>query len=502
MVNRRIALFIILIGIVSVSAQDRKDTAAEAPRRYSVSTLPEFWTQMEDIFNDPSFSNANWGVLIQSLETGEYFYKRNEDKLFLPASSLKLFTTSAALNLLGPEYRFTTNIYKHGTIDGSLLKGDIIVQGRGDPTISGRFYGGDMLTVYELWADSLQNLGIEEIDGNIIGDDSEFDDRGLGEGWSWDDESYWYSAQSSAISFNDNCVNISVAVSRDKKNAKILVDPYTKYVVITNQVLVVPKDSTTDIDVFRDRGTNIITVSGTIKENSDTVRTFCTVNNPTQFAMVTLKHVLEMRGIKINGSSMVVGDLPRPVDYKDASLLFVNLSPPLREIIKVVNKNSQNFYAEQILKTIGLEAQHYGTVENGIESELDVFKDMGMNTDGMMLVDGSGLSRLDFVTPRQFVSLLNYMYKSRYFVPFFNSLPIAGEDGTMGTRLKGTRADGKIRAKTGYLTAVRSLCGYAMTAEDEPIAFAIIANNFNVPVKLAENLQDLVCLRLANFKRK
>jgi D-alanyl-D-alanine carboxypeptidase/D-alanyl-D-alanine-endopeptidase (penicillin-binding protein 4) len=502
MVVRRIALFLIILALTSVSAQDKKDTVTSAPPRYSLSTLPEFWSQMDDIFNDPSFSNANWGVLIQSLETGEYFYKRNEDKLFLPASSLKLFTTSAAINLLGPEYRFTTNIYKHGPIDGSILKGDIIVQGRGDPTISARFYGGDMLMVYKLWADSLQNLGIEEIDGNIIGDDSEFDDRGLGEGWSWDDESYWYSAQSSAISFNDNCVNISVGVTKDKKKAKILVDPFTKYVVITNEVTVVPKDSTTNIDVYRERGTNIITVTGTIKENSDTVNTFCTVNNPTQFAMVTLKHVLETRGIKIDGSAMVVGDLPKPIDYRDANLLFVNSSPPLREIIKVVNKNSQNFYAEQILKTIGLEADHYGTVENGVEAELDVFKDMGINTDGMVLVDGSGLSRLDFVTPRHFVSILNYMYKSKYFIPFYNSLPIAGEDGTMGTRLKGTRADGKIRAKTGYLTAVRSLCGYAWTAENEPIAFAIIANNFNVPVKLAENIQDLVCLRLANFKRK
>jgi D-alanyl-D-alanine carboxypeptidase/D-alanyl-D-alanine-endopeptidase (penicillin-binding protein 4) len=199
---------------------------------------------------------------------------------------------------------------------------------------------------------------------------------------------------------------------------------------------------------------------------------------------------------------MVVEDLPRPVDYKLADLLFTNYSPPLREIIKVVNKNSQNFYAEQILKTIGLEAGHFGTTENGIEVELDIFKDMGINTDGMSIVDGSGLSRLDLVTPRNFNSLLNYMYKSKYYIPFYNSLPIAGVDGTLGTRLKNTKAEGKIRAKTGYLTAVRSLCGYALTGDNEPVSFSIIANNFNVPVKLAENLQDLVCLRLSNFRRK
>jgi D-alanyl-D-alanine carboxypeptidase/D-alanyl-D-alanine-endopeptidase (penicillin-binding protein 4) len=215
-----------------------------------------------------------------------------------------------------------------------------------------------------------------------------------------------------------------------------------------------------------------------------------------------LKNVLERKGIKITGSSMVVDDLPRPIDYKQAELLFTNSSLPLREIIRVVNKNSQNFYAEQILKTIGLEAAHYGTRENGIEAEFDVFKDMGINTDGMMLADGSGLSRLNLVSPRHFISLLNYMFKSKFFIPYFNSLPIAGVDGTLGSRLKNTRAEGKIRAKTGYLTAVRSLCGYAFTGDNEPVAFSIIANNFNVPVKLAENLQDLVCLRLSNFKRK
>ncbi|MDR3667601.1 MAG: D-alanyl-D-alanine carboxypeptidase/D-alanyl-D-alanine-endopeptidase [Ignavibacteriaceae bacterium] len=502
MVVKAFALYIVLFAFISVNAQDNRDSVKESIPRYSVSTLPEFWSQMDDIFNDPSFSNANWGVVIQSLETGEYFYKRNEDKLFVPASSMKLFTTAAGLILLGPDYRFTTNIFKHGPIDGSVLKGDLIIQGRGDPTISARFYGGDMLRLYNLWADSLLQLGVEEISGNIIGDDSEFDDRGLGEGWAWDDESYWYSAQASAISFNDNCVDISVYVKQDKKTSKLVVRPETKYVLVTNEVKVVPNDSTTNIDVFREQGTNLITVSGTIKENSDTVHTFCTVNNPTQFAMITLKNVLEEKGIKISGSPMVVDDLPQPIDYKRVDLLFTNVSLPLKEIIKVVNKNSQNLYAEQILKTIGLEAEHYGTRENGIDAELDVFKEMGINTDGMMLVDGSGLSRLNLVSPRHFNSLLSYMFKSKFFVPYFNSLPIAGVDGTLGTRMKNTRAEGKVRAKTGFLTYVRSLCGYAFTGDNEPVAFTIIANNFNVPVKLAENIQDLVCLRLSNYKRK
>ncbi len=502
MVNRKLTLVLILVGFLAVFPQERKDTLRESLPKYSLSTLPEFWNQMDDIFNDPSFTNASWGVLIQSLETGEYFYRRNEDKLLMPASCLKLFTTSAALILLGPEYRFTTNIYKKGTIDGSILKGDIIVQGHGDPTISGRFYGGDIFRTYNLWADSLLNLGIDEIDGNIVGDDNEFDDKGLGEGWEWDDESYWYSAQTDAISFNDNCVDISVFVNNKNRKAIVTTSPNTKYVVIVNEVNVVANDSATDIDVYRERGTNIITVSGTIKENSDTVKTFCTINNPTQYAMVVLKDVLESKGIKVTGFPVDVKDLPVPLDYKKAELIFTSYSVPLREIVKVVNKNSQNFYAEQILKTIGLEEEHYGSAEKGIDSEMDIFRDMGINTDAFNIVDGSGLSRLNLVSPRHFISLLSYMFKSKHYIPFFNSLPIAGVDGTLSSRMKNTRAETKVRAKTGYLTSVRSLCGYAFTGDSEPVAFAIIANNFNVPVKLAENIQDLVCLRLANFRRK
>lgn len=493
-------LFLLLIIITfSHGTSFSQDTTKP---KYSYQTITDFWNQMDDIFNDPNFSNANWGVLIQSLETGEYLYKRNSDKLFVPASNLKLFTTAAGLILLGNDYRFSTNIYARGKIEGSVLNGDLIIQGRGDPSISGRFSEGDDLRIFNNWADSLLDQGIDEIKGNIIGDDNEFDDKGLGTGWAWDNESYWYSAQTSALSFNENCIDISIVINKDKKTTKLITFPDTKYVVLVNNVIVVPADSITDIDVYRERGTNVITVSGIVKESEDTVKTFCTINNPTQFSMVVLKEVLEKKGISVKGYPVDVDDIASPVDYTKASLLFTQYSPPLKDIIKVINKNSRNFFAEQLLKTIGLEEEHFGSSENGIDAEEELFREMGINTDGLNLVDGSGLSRMNLVSPSHFVSLLNYMYKSKHFIPFYNSLPIAGVDGTLGTRLKNTRAEGKVRAKTGYLESIRSLSGYTYTGDNEPIAFSIIVNNFNVPVKLAENLQDLVCLRLVNFRRK
>ncbi len=491
-------LFVLFFSSLSLSQEIVRDTVP----KFSSSTIPEFWSQMNDIFNDPNFSNAEWGVVIQSLETGEYFYKRNESKLFMPASNLKLFTTAAGLVILGSNYRFKTNIYINGKIKGATLKGDLIVQGRGDPTISGRFHDGNMLKVFENWADSIQNKGIDEITGNIIGDDNAFDAVGLGKGWRWDYESDWFAAPSSAISFNDNCVDITVTVDKKDHEPKITVTPNTKYVIVLNKVVTVPKDSATSIKAYRELGTNVITVYGTIRNDSDSVKTYVTVNNPTQFAMVVFKDVLKEKGITVDGYPIDINDMPVPLDYTKLKKLFTQYSPPLKEIIKVINKNSQNLYAEQLLKTIGLEKYGYGTVNNGVRAEDKVFKEMGINPENINIVDGSGLSRLDLVTPKQIVALLTYMYKSKDFIPFFNSLPIAGVDGTLGDRMQNTRAQGRIRAKTGFLDGVRSLSGYAFTADNEPVAFSIIVNNFNVPVKLAENIQDLICLRLANFKRK
>ena len=492
------ALLILILAFPVFAQEAINDTTP----KYSYSTLQEFWSQMNDIFNDPNFSNAQWGVVIQSLETGEYFYKRNEDKLFMPASNLKLFTTAAGLILLGSDYKYKTNVYMNGKIDGSVLKGDLVIQGRGDPTISGRFYDGNIYKVFDDWADSLSKLGVDEITGNIIGDDNSFDEVGLGAGWSWDYESEWFAAPSSAISFNDNVVNVYVTVNKENHLPQVSIEPVTKYIIILNKVSTVPADSITSINVYRDMGTNVVTVYGTIKQNSDTVKTFVTVNNPTQYAMVVLKDVLKRKGITIDGYPIDVDDISLPLDYSKMTKLFTQYSPPLKEIIKIINKNSENFFAEQLLKTIGLETKNFGSSENGISSENKLFREMGINPEGMNIVDGSGLSRLDLVTPRQMVTLLSYMYKSKYFIPFYNSLPIAGVDGTLGNRMQNSKAQGNIRAKTGFLEGVRSLSGYAYTGDHEPVAFSIIVNNFDVPVKLAENIQDLVCLRLANFRRK
>lgn len=494
---------LILIFAFTVNAQIRNEnTTSDSIPKYAQLTIPELWSQIEDIFNDPSFNGAEWGVVIQSLANGEYFYKKNEDKLFTPASNLKILTTAAALFLLGEDYTYSTDVFYRGEIDGSILEGDLIIQGRGDPTLSARFHDGDMTAVFSNWADSLLRNGIDEIKGNIIGDDNYFDDIGLAPGWSWENESYWYSAPTSALSFNDNCVDLIIQPNRNKKTVDINILPDIKYVVILNNVEVLDDDSKASIDVYRERGTNVINVFGHIGAYADSFKTFVSVNNPTQFSVVTFKDVLKKKGIKVSGYPVDIDDISSPIDYSKANFLFSYHSPELKDIVKVINKNSYNLYAELLLKTIGLEIEGFGSTANGIKAEKTFLNEIGINPESIRLVDGSGLSRLNLISPRNIVAVLDYIYKSPYFIPFYNSLPIAGTDGTLGKRMTYSQTRNNVRAKTGYLEGVRSLSGYVYTGDKEPVAFSMIVNNYLVPDKLAENIQDLICLRLANFKRK
>ncbi len=498
-----IYLSVFLLVTVNCYSQDSSIIKKDSLNKYSASVLSDFQKEIDDIFNDQSFRNANWGVVIQSLKTGEYFYKRNEDKFFIPASNLKLFTTAGGLLLLGPNYKFKTKIWTNGYYSGSTLYGDLIIQGAGDPTISGRFHNNDINFVFDSWIDSLIDLGIDKIKGNIVGDDNLFDDIGLGEGWAWDYETDWYAAPTSAISFNDNCIDLMIFYDSKSDSVLIKPRPELKNFVILNNVKPAVGSEQSRINVYRERGTNVITVSGKFKKGTDTLVTYSTVRNPTQFTILAFKNELEKRGIRVNGYAIDVDEYDRILDYDKMTLLFTSYSNDLSEIIKVINKNSQNFFAEQLLKTIGLEIKGYGSADNGIAALKELFVEIGLNPDNIYMVDGSGLSSQNMVTPRQIVELLKYMYNKKDIFPYFyNSLPIAGVDGTLGQRMKGASTEGKVRAKTGFISHVRSLSGYALTGDNEPVAFTMIANNFNVPVKLAENLQDLVCLRITNFRRK
>lgn len=497
MANRIFLVLILMCGF----AYAQKDSTLERKPHQNLYSLNELRDQLDDSFNDQNFTSAIWGVMVKSLRSGEIIYKRNADKLLIPASNMKLFTTSAALILLGPDYSYETNIYANGEIKKGILEGDLVIQGTGDPTISNRFYNGNTTKLFEEWADSLKSHGINKITGNIYGDDSFFDNNGLGKGWLSDYEWSWFSAPSGALSFNDNSVEIIVEPGELNFPAQVTVNPSTQYVTIVSKVITVDEDASQSISVSRIRGSNLITVTGRIRVTSKPYSEHVSISEPTMFFLSVFKEVLNQKGIEVTGRVGNIESSERTIITEDFTPLLRHESVPLSLILKEVNKNSNNFYAEQLLKTIGAEEYGYGSSENGVRACRDIFNSMGINPDNMVMVDGSGLSRLDLVTPRQIVNLLTYMYKTEEFQKFYDSLPIGGVDGTLVDRMKKTSAQNNVRAKAGYNENVSSLSGYLRTVSGEPLVFSIIVNNFLAPYNLANYIEDNVCNRLVNFVR-
>ena len=474
------------------------------PLQQAQTPVYQLKAELDEIFNEPAFSNAYWGVVVQSLKNGEYLYSRNSHKNFIPASNMKLFTTAAALVKLGPEFRYCTKFYADSTIDeNGILTGDLIIVGSGDPTITGRYYNGEITRPMEFWVDSLQARNISTIAGNIIGDDNYFEEEIMGEGWAWDYQSDWYAAQISALSFNDNCINIYFAAGDSIGDlAKYQLMPETDYAQIVNKVLTFGNGSGKEITFKRKRGTNLVEIDGTLAIDSTPRRDWFSIENPTLFATTIFKQSLEKRGILILGSAYDIDDLEEYTYPKnETNLIFRYFSPPLWEVIESINKISQNLYAELLLRTLGAHSRGKGSAQSGIEVVKEFLEDIGINTAQFLMYDGSGLSRLNMITPTHVVKLLRFMRKHAYGDYFCQSLPIAGVDGTIKNRMRQTAAEGNVKAKTGYVGHVRALSGYVSTADNEELAFSIIANNYSVPTSMANSIQDLVCERLANFSR-
>lgn len=500
--SKLIYIFPFIFYINTLAQDTLKVTSSDTTviKTYSISQIQK---EIKKLLQDRNFHTSNIGIVIKSLKNDEIIFSLNEEKLFVPASNLKLFTSAAALELFSPQYRFNTSIYIDGEISYSNIYGDLVIRGSGDPTFSGRFYNGNLFRVFDDWIDSLIDMGITTIRGNIVGDDNLFDDKQYGFGWSRDYESYWYSAPSGALSFNDNCVDLTIFYNKNYDSVIVRYSPEIRGINIINEIIPVsPGEAATNIDISREPNSNKIKLIGTFSRTSDTLRTYASIYNPTYFTLNAFKNRIEARGLRVIGYPVDIDDYSKNIDYDNSIHLFNYFSTNLYEIIKVINKGSQNFYSEQLLRLLGTEKKGLGSIENGVNVCEDWFSSVGLNPEHILMYDGSGLSPLNRVTPNQIVKLLEVMYKSKYFPYFYNSLPIAGVDGTLSKRMKNSAAENKIRAKTGFISFARNLSGYAKTQDNEDIAFSILVNNFNVPVKLVDHLQDNICNLISSISRK
>lgn len=453
-------------------------------------------------FKDPSFAHAYWGALIQSLESGEIWYERNTNKLFIPASNQKILTTAATLLELGPDFKFETFVRCDGEISSPTLKGNLVVFGNGDPTLYNKFFP-DPRYVFRTWAAELRKRGISHITGDIIGDDNAFDDQLIGYGWSYNYLPVWYAAEIGPLQINENYIDVKIVPPETTTGTvEIIPNLPSSYYTIVPKIDVVSQGRNA-ISLDRAPNTNIIEISGTVVAGSRSFERSPTIHNPTLFYVTVLKEVLEEEGIQVDGAPVDCDDI-EGWDYEpeDFHTLIIHYSPPLSEIIKGLMKRSQNLYAETMVRAIGWHATGQGSFRAGRDVVRDQLQRFGVAPESYAYMDGSGLTRYNYISPRLVVDILRGMWWHEYRSVWMDTLPIAGVDGTLRRRMRDTAAEGNVRAKTGTVSNVRALSGYVTTADGENLVFSFIVNAHLLSTRATELITDDVLAMLASFDRR
>ncbi len=452
---------------------------------------------MENILRDPALGSAHLGVVIDSVTTGQRLFELNGSKRLVPASNMKLFTSAAALIALTPEYRYETRLLTGGSLRSGILHGDLIIEGSGDPTISGYFNRGDPLHVFRQWTTRLKEMGVGEIRGDLIIDNSAFTGQPYPAGWEIGDATNCFSAPRDAFTFNNNCIQLDITPGRGREGIRLVMEPVTGYVRLHNRLTQKPGQGTVGFEYATPR---TLLMTGSIGAQGDTITRYVAVNHPAYFGGFVFKETLAADGIAVKGEIACARNCPRTVDIPDVrrkktfKTAAIYHSPKLSEMIKVVNKLSNNLYAEMLLFAIGK-----ATGDESPNAALATLSTAGIDTAGVAMADGSGLSRHNLVTPRAIVDLLKAMARGPYASCYIESLPVMSVDGTLGNRLKGSVAEGRIRAKTGSMTHVRSLSGFVTTKNNEILAFSILSNNYDAAVQAVDTVVDRIILRLLDY---
>jgi D-alanyl-D-alanine carboxypeptidase/D-alanyl-D-alanine-endopeptidase (penicillin-binding protein 4) len=464
--------------------------------------------QLDKIFDNPQWSNAHWGIKIVDLNTSDVLYSREEAKGFMPASNMKLYTTAAAMKELGQDFKYETRIYANGPVRNGVLHGDLLIIGSGDPSISGR-YSPDTSTTTLLknWAKAIKAAGIHRIDGYVIGDDDVFGDDPIAGSWQIDYFQEWYAAESTGLAINDNCWDVTITPGKKAGSpAKIEALIGARHLIFKNDIITTgPAErdaSDWEPDIQRALDRNEITLSGKMPINAGKIHEWGSVHNGTLWSASLVTDALEAEGVRVQRGPKDIDDLKD----KDArrrldklKLVYTHVSLPLAKIVKMINKPSQNFYADMLQRTLGAHFYGLGTFSRGADAVSDFLTTTGVPVRGFKMVDGSGLSRQDLVEPRMTVSILQYMATQPEFKAWYDSLPIAGVDGTIRTRMKNPPLKGNVHAKTGFIGRVRSLSGYVDALNKHRIAFCMMANNYTVNTSAANIAQDQAVAILGNI---
>ncbi len=440
--------------------------------------------RLDSLLNGSVGRNSEVSVQVVDLAAGQVVAEKNPHEPLAPASNMKLFTTAAAIDLLGSGFKVTTTVYTNGKVDPSgTLDGDVKIAGRGDPTNGGRFHDGRATAVIEDWATDLKRAGIKTVRGNLVFEHGYMDTEYIHPTWPVDQLMNWYEAPVSAFSLQEGCIQVRVLPSKRGRKCVVQLEPQTNFVNVENSCITgrgVPF-------VARVRGTNTIVVSGGMSSRSGAVELFVTAENPIQYFAIVTNETFARSGIKVLGQIVLTPRDARP-DWRPVS----EHSTPLEVLIYVINKKSQNTYAEQVLKMIGAEKRRAGSWKDGTGEVTDwLTTKVGVPAAEFHQADGSGMSRENRASASAFIQLLRYMWSSPDRETFVSSLPYSGDpDAKFGHRLRSAPFARQVYAKPGYIAGVVGLSGYVHAQSGKIYAFSFLFNRYHVGVYAVYQLQD------------
>lgn len=446
------------------------------------------------VLSSGALSGASVGAMFVSLDDGTTVYSKNPDLPLRPASDAKLATSIGALERLKPDFRFRTSFLIKKKERGRRSVSVLVWKGSGDPSISGRGRSS-MHELFDAWGSSLTALGIETV-GRLVLDERLFEGPAVAPSWPANELTYWYAAETSPISFNDNCTDLRFSPGvKVGDRARIVLEPDFGYIKAINRTTTGSPGSRFTVDFRREPGTNVVTFFGSLGATDAAHTDYVAVHDPALFAADTLRRTWEKTGPRV---------LARAVSWKKSGLKDDELaevlaaeSEPLSELLKVVDKNSQNFYAEQLLKTLGREAEGRGTAEAGLSEVRRVLEKASLAESEHHLVDGSGLSEDNLLTAAGLIKILRFMRASPYFPVYFDALAIPGVDKSARDRMKGEPLAGAMRLKRGTVAHARNLAGYLRTGSGRLYAFALLVNGTGLDRAAVDAAQDRLCIAAA-----
>lgn len=469
--------------------------AAVTPSR-PVDPLQQLRDDITAATRAPGVRRAAWGIVVQSLDTGERLFELNPAILLVPASTVKLVSLAAASEAVGWDFRFETTLRATGPIVDGVLGGDLVVAGSGDPSIGGRA-GGDLST----WIEALQAVGVRRIDGRVIGDDDAVEEPRPQLAWAWDDLGYPTGVLFGALNLAENQMEVTVNPASSVGDRPILsVEPYAWSRPLRNGTITGAPGSPQLLWPEQRPGEPFLTIAGSIPTGAQPVRLRVSVGNPTLWFATLLRHALIDAGFEVIGGAYDIDDLAARPEWHNSTVLYTHRSATLAEIAQPMLKDSINLYGEAVMR-LNAARGVFPTNDAALEGLRTRLAAWGIADDGWQIIDGSGLSRRNAVAPDVLVAVLQRMHDPSGSSPWMTALPIAGRDGTLSARMRGTTAEGNVRAKSGTMSNIRTLAGYARTRDGETLAFAIMADGFEGSGSAAVEVIDRIAVRLASFSR-